>query len=84
VASKRFLCAVEPEYNDLLSDASKKSLAYEGGPMNSDETAAFGAGDWCREMCQLRKWDDEAKVEGLSVPGAESWRAAIVRLLQNE
>ena len=82
VAAKRYLCAVDAEYHGLLSDASKKSLQYQGGPMSAKEVADFDAGVWCREMCQLRKWDDEAKVEDLDVPGLESWRAAIERQLE--
>jgi putative nucleotidyltransferase with HDIG domain len=83
VASKRYLCAVEPEYHDLLSDASKKSLRYQGGPMSAAEVDDFSSGPWRREMCQLRKWDDEAKVEDLEVPGAESWRGSLERMLKS-
>ncbi|GJN68099.1 hypothetical protein PLIIFM63780_001724 [Purpureocillium lilacinum] len=79
VAAKRYLCAVDDEYYSKLSDASKKSLAYQGGPMSGSERDEFGSGAWCREMCQLRVWDDEAKVEGLEVRSLESWRSAIER-----
>ncbi|KAF4454611.1 Transcriptional regulatory protein moc3 [Fusarium austroafricanum] len=74
VAAKRYLCAVDKDYMNKLSDASKKSLAYQGGPMSEFEKAKFGSDRWCNEMCQLRKWDDEAKVEGLEVRDLESWR----------
>jgi putative nucleotidyltransferase with HDIG domain len=82
VAAKRYLCAVDQDYMDKLSDASKKSLAYQGGPMNEDEKLEFGSDELCKEMCQLRKWDDEAKVEGLVVRELESWRVPIERLLE--
>lgn len=82
VASKRYLCAVDKTYHDKLSDASKKSLAYQGGPMNEAEVKEFGAGEWCNEMCQLRKWDDEAKVKDLEVRGLESWRPVVERILR--
>ncbi|KAM3547801.1 hypothetical protein MY1884_009437 [Beauveria asiatica] len=81
VAAKRYLCAVDEAYCNRLSDASKKSLAYQGGPMNDREKDKFGSDSWCREMCQLRMWDDEAKVEGLEVRSLESWRSAIERQL---
>jgi gamma-butyrobetaine dioxygenase len=32
VAAKRYLCAVEPGYLELLSPASTRSLAVQGGP----------------------------------------------------
>ncbi|KAF3073691.1 Uncharacterized protein CFAM422_004402 [Trichoderma lentiforme] len=79
VAAKRYLCAVDASYNDFLSEASKKSLFYQGGPMSAEEVKEFNSGPWCQEMCQLRKWDDEAKVEGLVVRDLESWREAIQR-----
>lgn len=33
VTAKRYLCAVDPSYHDGLSEASKKSLMFQGGPM---------------------------------------------------
>ncbi|KAH6949511.1 hypothetical protein DER45DRAFT_494982, partial [Fusarium avenaceum] len=33
VAAERYLCAVDEGYLNQLSDASKKSLAYQGGPI---------------------------------------------------
>ncbi|KAL7949334.1 hypothetical protein V8C42DRAFT_361880 [Trichoderma barbatum] len=79
VAAKRYLCAVDEFYNDLLSEASKKSLFYQGGSMSAEEVKEFSSGPWCQEMCQLRKWDDEAKVEGLAVRDVQSWREVIKR-----
>jgi len=74
VAAKRYLCAVEPEYHDTLSEASKKSLVFQGGPMEGKELARWAANPLCIEMCQLRKWDDGAKVVGLEVAPAEAYR----------
>ena len=81
VDAKRYLCAVDKDYMNKLSDASKKSLAYQGGPMSGDEKERFGSDKWCNEMCQLRKWDDEAKVEGLEVRDLETWRSVLERQL---
>jgi putative nucleotidyltransferase with HDIG domain len=82
VAAKRYLCAVDKDYMNKLSDASKRSLAYQGGPMSGAEKEEFGSDRWCKEMCQLRKWDDEAKVEGLVVRDVESWRPVLERQLR--
>lgn len=83
VEAKRYLCAVDDSYYNKLSEASKKSLKYQGGPMEGDELKAFGDNIWCKEMCQLRVWDDEAKIEGLEVRGLDSWQPVILRHLQS-
>lgn len=84
VAAKRYLCATDPAYHDTLSDASQKSLVFQGGPMRDPELSAWGASPWCEQMCGLRKWDDEAKVVGLEVAGSESYQAMIEQHLLEE
>ena len=37
--AKRYLCAVDPQYNDSLSPASKTTLKHQGGPMSKEEVA---------------------------------------------
>ena len=81
VAAKRYLCAAEPGYHDTLSDASKKSLMFQGGPMQGAEFEQWAANPWCEEMCQLRKWDDGAKIVGLDVEPAETYENMIVQHL---
>lgn len=79
VASKRYLCAVDESYYAKLSEASKKSLRFQGGPMGNEEARRFASNPLCEEMCQLRVWDDEAKIEGLEVRNLESWRGVVER-----
>lgn len=43
VAAKRYRCAVDPAYQDGLSDGSRRSLARQGGPMDAAEVARFEA-----------------------------------------
>lgn len=81
VAAKRFLCATEPGYHDTLSEASKKSLMFQGGAMKGAELKDWAANPWCADMCRLRKWDDGAKIVGLEVAPAEAYEAAMERLL---
>jgi [1-hydroxy-2-(trimethylamino)ethyl]phosphonate dioxygenase len=78
VAAKRYLCAVEPAYLDALSPASKLSLELQGGPFSPAEVAAFEALPHSREAVQLRRWDDEAKVEALETPPFEHYRDALL------
>lgn len=77
VAAKRYLCATDPGYHDTLSEASKKSLVFQGGQMEGQELQEWAANPWCAEMCRLRKWDDGAKVVGLEVAPAEAYEALI-------
>lgn len=81
VAAKRYLCTAEPGYYDTLSEASKKSLMYQGGPMQGAEFERWAANPWCEEICQLRKWDDGAKIVGLAAEPVETYEQMIVQLL---
>jgi phosphonate degradation associated HDIG domain protein len=67
VDAKRYLCAVDPTYASRLSAGSVRSLVTQGGPMDEDETARFEAMPAHRAACDLRRWDDLGKVEGLVV-----------------
>merc|ERR1712054_742485 len=41
VPAKRYLCAVDQQYWDGLSDASKRSLEVQGGPFAPEEAETF-------------------------------------------
>ncbi len=77
VAAKRYLCAIEPEYYETLSVASKHSLGKQGGPMSASETAAFADKPFAKEAVRLRRWDDHGKVQGLTIPPLEAYRDLI-------
>jgi phosphonate degradation associated HDIG domain protein len=68
VASKRYLCAVEPGYLEALSEPSRVSLQLQGGPMSAEECEAFREGEFFESAIRLRRWDDEAKIAGLETP----------------
>lgn len=61
VDGKRYLTAVEDGYRDGLSEASKESLAFQGGPMSVSEASAFEADPDLDQHLALRRWDDQAK-----------------------
>jgi gamma-butyrobetaine dioxygenase len=73
VAAKRYLCAVEPGYHDRLSPASIRSLAVQGGPMTEAEAETCAARPYAEEAVRVRRWDEEAKVEGRAVPSLDNW-----------
>lgn len=68
VDSKRYLCAVEPEYLALLSPPSVQSLMLQGGPFNVEEAREFEQHPQFDQAIKVRRWDDEAKVPGLATP----------------
>ena len=80
VAAKRYLCAVRPDYFARLSPSSVKSLALQGGPMMVNEAERFEAISYSHDALRLRRWDDEAKVPGLEVPGFDHYRTILESL----
>jgi phosphonate degradation associated HDIG domain protein len=82
VDAKRYLCAVDPAYVEGLSDASRDSLALQGGPMDEHEQREFEANPWWRDAVTLRRWDDAAKVPGLAVPDLPHYRSRIEGLMR--
>ncbi|KAJ9603269.1 hypothetical protein H2200_012047 [Cladophialophora chaetospira] len=83
VPAKRYLCAIEEGYHETLSEASKESLRYQGGPMSPEEVQHWQEGKWAREKAHLRRWDDAAKVVGLDVPSIETYRSIIEAVLSS-
>ena len=61
VAAKRYLCAVEPSYFALLSEASVYTLSVQGGPMAEAEAGEFEALPYATDAVAVRRWDDQAK-----------------------
>lgn len=74
VAAKRYLTFKYPEYYAQLSDASKQTLAFQGGPMTATEAAAFEADPLFADMVRLRTWDDQAKATGQPLPDLQRYR----------
>ena len=68
VAAKRYLCAVEPGYFELLSPASVYTLSVQGGPMTPAEAREFEANPCARDAISVRRWDDAAKDPGAVTP----------------
>ena len=77
--AKRYLCAIEPAYFDLLSPASRHTLRLQGGVMSPAEVARFAEHRWLRDAVALRRWDDEAKVVGKPTRSLDEWAAFLRR-----
>ena len=61
VLAKRYLCAVEPDYYDRLSQASKFTMEVQGGPMSRAEVEAFSRQPYAADAVELRRCDDLGK-----------------------
>lgn len=61
VAAKRYLTYKDAHYFAQLSEASRQTLYYQGGPMSAAEATAFEASDYFELKIQLRYWDEQAK-----------------------
>jgi len=77
VAAKRYLCFRDSAYLDKLSDASRGTLEFQGGPMPEHEARHFEAKPNVRWILALRSWDDRAKDPGANPPGLETYRGRL-------
>jgi len=70
VPAKRYLCYKYEDYYNKLSDASKKTLEFQGGPMLADEAIAFEELIYFNDIIALRKIDEMAKLENQQLPAS--------------
>ncbi len=81
VAAKKYLCATDASYFKQLSAASVQSLNVQGGPMNQLEIAEFEQSPHYRAAVQLRRYDDDGKVAGLTIKPVSQYRGVLESLL---
>ncbi len=82
VPAKRYLCTIDSNYYDGLSEASKKSLKVQGGVLSDEERFAFEQIPHYRDALTLRRWDDMAKVKGLETDGLETYRDVVQQCIK--
>ncbi|MGW5057312.1 2-trimethylaminoethylphosphonate dioxygenase [Streptomyces sp. NPDC004096] len=80
VAAKRYLCAVEPDYYDQLSEASKYTLKVQGGVMTAEQAAEFAALPGAADAVAVRRWDEEAKDPNADTPPFEHFLPLLTAL----
>ncbi|MBI3221145.1 MAG: HD domain-containing protein [Bacteroidetes bacterium] len=61
VEAKRYLTYRYPDYYNNLSEASKRTLEFQGGKMSEKEAERFEQDPLFEASIQLRKWDELAK-----------------------
>jgi 2-amino-1-hydroxyethylphosphonate dioxygenase (glycine-forming) len=81
VAAKRYLTLRESGYHDKLSEASKKTLEFQGGPMSDEEADLLEEDILFREIIQMRRWDEAAKREHMPIPSMDIFRQLIIQHL---
>ena len=84
VEAKRYLTWKSPAYYEQLSEASKKTLEYQGGRMIDEEAQAFEQYPLFDLIIKMRYWDEEAKIEGQPLPNLVKYHEMIVRHLQRK
>jgi gamma-butyrobetaine dioxygenase len=72
--AKRYLVTVDPGYGEGLSENSTFTLVGQGGPMGTDEVAAFASRREVTALVALRRADDAAKVPGAPTRPVDAWR----------
>jgi 2-amino-1-hydroxyethylphosphonate dioxygenase (glycine-forming) len=82
VEAKRYLTYKDPAYYANLSDASKRTLEYQGGPMSAEEAAAFEQYPLFALIIRMRNWDEQAKIEDQPLPDLGRYRAMMLHHLQ--
>ncbi len=81
VEAKRHLVAVVDGYEANLSEASRQTLAQQGGRFRTAESREFAQRPWAAQAIALRQFDDAGKVEGTTVPDLDDYRDVIERML---
>ena len=79
VAAKRYLCATDVEYYDLLSEASRHSLKLQGGAMPADECAQMQRNPNLDAILKVRRLDEAAKDPQMQTPAFAHYRGMIER-----
>jgi putative nucleotidyltransferase with HDIG domain len=83
VEAKRYLAHRKAGYYAGLSEASRGTLAFQGGPMREDEARAFEADPQFAAKVRLRMWDEAAKVPDHEVPGLEAYESLILEHMES-
>jgi phosphonate degradation associated HDIG domain protein len=82
VEAKRYLTYKDPDYYTNLSEASRRTLEYQGGPMTAEEATAFEQYPLFDLIIRMRNWDERAKIEHQPLPDLKHYREMMLHHLQ--
>ena len=77
VRAKRYLTFKYPEYYNSLSEASKKTLEFQGGVMPADEAEVLEKDALFETSIRMRKWDELAKEVHVAVVNLDEMRLKV-------
>ena len=81
VQAKRYLTLRQPGYYALLSEASIRTLGYQGGVMSEAEADAFERDPLCALSLRMRAWDEQAKHANVPLIDLHMLKDKALRLL---
>ncbi|MEN5215343.1 phosphonate degradation HD-domain oxygenase [Pseudomonas pudica] len=81
VEAKRYLTLRQPGYYQRLSEASRRTLEYQGGVMSEDEADVFERDPLFEVSLRMREWDERAKVVGVAVINLDGVKRKALALL---
>jgi len=81
VLAKRYLTRKDPDYYNQLSEASRKTLEFQGGMMTVEEANAFEKDPLFTEIVLMRRWDEQAKIQDQPIPDLNHFHDMIVHHL---
>ena len=82
VNAKRYLTYKFADYYNQLSDASKKTLEYQGGRMEEAEAKQFEADPLFDLYIRMRRWDEAAKMQQQPLPDLLLFKEIATRHLE--
>jgi phosphonate degradation associated HDIG domain protein len=84
VQAKRYLTYKYPSYYDGLSEASRRTLEFQGGVMNSEEAERFEKDVLFETSILMRKWDELAIEMNIPVIPLEVMKETARKVLSKE
>ena len=81
VTAKRYLTYKNPIYYNKLSEASKTTLKYQGGPMSQPEAEEFENHPFFDDILKIRKYDEMSKIKGKEIKPLSHYRDIIQNVL---
>ncbi len=81
VKTKRYLVFKDNHYKNSLSDASIRTLNYQGGPMDETEAHEFENDPLYNFHIKMRQWDDQAKVVDLETKSLAHYKDMALKVL---
>ncbi len=83
VQAKRYLTFKYPDYFKQLSEASKKTLEFQGGVMSEQEASAFEHDPLFEISIRMRKWDEMAKETNIPILPINTLKEKAIYVLLN-